>query len=134
MVNGKWTKPVNLGNLLNSKDDDISPYLVQDKDDNTLYFSSDRDGGFGGFDIYAGKNIDGVWQDVELQPAPINSAADDISIVYDSNIKTGYFTSNRSGGKGGFDVYRFIPFNLISEENDARAKEKRLFFGPNNLK
>jgi len=112
LVNGSWSKPVNLGALLNSKADELNPFMLQDKKDNVLYFSSDREGGFGGFDIYAGKNIDNIWQDVEMQPAPINSPANEISVIYDNDINTGYVSSDRSGGKGGFDVYRFTPFNL----------------------
>ncbi|MFN8283064.1 MAG: hypothetical protein U0U67_07595 [Chitinophagales bacterium] len=108
----KWTKPKNLGKLINTKMDEINPFLMQDKTDNTLYFSSNREGGFGGFDIYKSKVIDNVWQEVQMQPAPVNSASDDISIIYDDDIKTGYFSSDRKGGKGGFDVYRFLPFNL----------------------
>ncbi|MDB5227263.1 MAG: psaB [Bacteroidota bacterium] len=123
--NGRWMKPVNLGKLLNSKEDDISPFIVQDTKDNTIYFSSEREGGFGGFDIYAAKNIDDVWQAVEMQPAPINSAGDDISVIYDNEINTGYVSSNRRGGKGGFDVYRFTPFNLriiVSTNDSATGK------------
>lgn len=112
LENGKWTKPVNLGKLLNTKTDEINPFMVQDGQNHTLYFSSDREGGFGAFDIYKANNNTGIWQDAEMQPAPINSAGDDISIIYDSEVKTGYFSSNRMDGKGGFDVYRFIPFNL----------------------
>lgn len=33
-------------------------------------------------------------------------------MIYDEETKTGYFSSNRTGGKGGFDVYRFTPFSL----------------------
>lgn len=139
--NDKWTKPQNLGKLLNTKFDEINPFLMQDKVDNTLYFSSNRDGGFGGFDIYKSKVIDNVWQDVQLQPAPINSAFDDISIIYDDEIKTGYFSSDRKGGKGGFDIYRFLPFNLklkieIVEEtllNPISYSLVQLFDGNNKL-
>ena len=109
---GKWSIPVNLGILVNTKSDEINPFIVQDEKENKLYFSSDRDGGFGGFDIYLTKNAFNVWQDVELQSAPINSSGNDISIVYDDEVKTGYFSSDRNGGKGGFDLYRFTPFNL----------------------
>lgn len=123
--NGRWGKPVNLGKLLNSKEDDINPFLVQDVKDNTIYFSSEREGGFGGLDIYSAKNIDNVWQAVEMQPAPINSAGDDISVIYDNDINTGYVSSNRRGGKGGYDVYRFTPFNLriiVSTNDSATGK------------
>lgn len=85
---------------------------MQNKIDNILYFSSNREGGFGGFDIYKARTVENIWQDVQLEVAPINSAANDISIIYDNETKTGYFSSDRSGGKGGFDVYRFLPFNL----------------------
>jgi LysM repeat protein len=124
--NGKWTKPVNTGKLLNTPSDEINPFMVQDGQNHTLYFSSDREGGFGGFDIYAAKNNTGIWQDVEMQPAPVNSAGDDISIIYDNQVKTGYFSSNRTGGKGGFDVYRFIPFNLrlIVNTYDSLTEKK----------
>ncbi len=109
---GKWSTPINLGKLVNTKSDEINPFLVQDGNENTLFFSSDRDGGFGGFDIYTVKKSSNIWQDAEMQPAPINSAGDDISIVYDNEVKTGYFSSNRLNGKGGFDIYRFTPFSL----------------------
>jgi hypothetical protein len=110
--NQKWSTPKNLGKLLNSTANEINPFMMQDGKNNTLYFSSDRDGGFGGYDIFSSKKINTIWQDVVLQTAPINSAGDDISVVFDVETKTGYFSSNRTGGKGGFDVYRFTPFSL----------------------
>ncbi len=112
LENGKWTKPVNLGKLVNTKFDEKSPFIVQDANENTLYFSSNRDGGFGGFDIFTSKKTNNIWQGAELQPAPINSADNDISIVYDNDIKSGYLSSDRKGGKGGLDIFRFTPFNL----------------------
>lgn len=111
-VNGKWTNPINLGKLVNTKADEISPFIVQDGNENLLYFSSDRESGFGGFDIYTAQKSGTTWQDVEMESAPINSAGDDVSIVYDNEVKTGYFSSNRKGGKGGFDLYRYTPFRL----------------------
>lgn len=111
-INSTWEAPKNLGKLLNSSADDINPFISQINSNNKLYFSSERDGGFGGFDIYSAVKIGDTWQGVEAMPAPINSAGDDISFIYDDEVKTGYFTSNRSAGKGGFDLYRFIPFSL----------------------
>ena len=111
-TNNSWSKPSNLGKLLNSPADEISPFVVQDGKDKLLYFSSNRDGGFGGYDIYAADGTHDTWQDVLMQPAPINSAGDEVSILFDKAINTGYVTSNRAGGKGSFDIYRFIPFDL----------------------
>jgi hypothetical protein len=126
LENNKWNKPKNLGKLINSKSDETNPFTVQDNTGSILYFSSDKIGGFGGFDIYKAKNLDGIWQEVILQPSPINSEFDDNSIVYDPEIKTGYFSSDRKNGKGGFDIYRFLPFNLklsveIVEEESLNA-------------
>ena len=59
--NGNWTKPKNLGKKINSKKyDDISPFLAPDG--KTLYFSSDRPGGFGNKDIYMSKRLDDSWK------------------------------------------------------------------------
>ncbi len=125
LVKDKWSAPKNLGKLLNSSANEINPFVLQDGKNNTLYFSSDRDGGFGGFDIYTAKNTANVWQDVLMQTAPLNSAGDDVSVIYDNETKTGYLSSNRSGGKGGFDVYRFTPFNLklIVNTNDTFSEK-----------
>lgn len=121
LENGNWTKPTNLGNLINTKSNEINPFIVQDKNENLLYFSSDRNGGFGGYDIYTAKKNNNVWQDVQLEPLPINSNADDISVVFDNEVKTGYFSSNRVGSKVSFDLYRFSNFNLkiISKIKDS---------------
>lgn len=125
-INNGWTKPFNLGKLLNSPADEISPFIVQDGRDKMLYFSSNRDGGFGGYDIYSAEFTNSAWQDVLMQPAPINSAGDEVSILFDKAINTGYVTSNRAGGKGGFDIYRFIPFDLklivqVSDSSSGHA-------------
>ncbi|MEN9447195.1 MAG: hypothetical protein RJA25_485 [Bacteroidota bacterium] len=112
LLNDTWSTPVNLGKLLNSKADDINPFISQNKSNRKLYFASDRDGGFGGFDIYSAIQLGDTWQGVEAMSAPINSAADEISFIYDDEVKTGYFCSNRTDGKGGFDLYRFTPFSL----------------------
>ncbi len=117
LVNNQWSAPKNLGNLLNTASNEINPYISQSKTDNKIYFASDRDGGFGGFDLYSALTLDNVWQGVEIMPAPINAAGNDISIVYDNDVKTGYFCSDRTGGKGGYDLYRFTPFNLKMNVN-----------------
>lgn len=71
--------------------------------------------GFGGWDIYQCSYEIDKWTNVEILPPPINSSADDRSIIFDLNNQSGYFTSNRNGGAGGFDIYRFEPFDLKIE-------------------
>ncbi len=103
--NGNYSKPENLGKKVNSKYKEAFPHI---KDD-VLYFSSTRkDEGLGGYDIYAVKFLEkGKISDrLHLDP-PVNSIADDLSYIYDENKKIGYFSSNRSTGKGSDDIFFF---------------------------
>ena len=109
-------KPVNLGKQVNTFSHEMFPTL---RDDNTLYFSSKGLPGMGGFDIYkTTMNENGEWSTPENLKAPLNSQGDDFGIVFDgSNVndpstgnpytEKGFFTSNRSGGKGGDDIWAF---------------------------
>jgi len=106
--NGQWSKPENAGNIINSAASELSPFVTFDNTEQ-LYYSSNKDGGIGGFDLYKAIKKDNFWQSSEWLPSPINSTADETSIIYDPVVKAGYFTSNRMGGKGGFDIYRYIP-------------------------
>jgi peptidoglycan-associated lipoprotein len=108
-ANLQWTKPVNLS-AVNSKGDDMFPYLAED---GTLYFSSDGHAGLGGLDIFkAQKNGDMVFGAPAALDYPINSSSNDFALIMEAKKEgdksfSGYFTSNRPGGKGKDDIYRF---------------------------
>jgi outer membrane protein OmpA-like peptidoglycan-associated protein len=55
-----WSKPINLGNVINTKGTESSPFLADD--DSTLYFTSDGLPGYGGNDIYVSHRLDETWQ------------------------------------------------------------------------
>lgn len=110
--NGKWSKPLNLGKLINTKENEQNPFYLKDKGKEYLYFSSNRPGGFGNYDVYKAEFANNIWQDVELLHAPINSPNDENSYIFDFETQTGYVSSDRPNGKGGFDIYRILPFNL----------------------
>ncbi|MFN8712197.1 MAG: OmpA family protein [Bacteroidota bacterium] len=99
-----WGKPINLGASINTIADEVFPYL---RGDGTLFFSSSGHPGLGGLDIFATKQANGIWLEPANQGAPLNSLTDDFSIVFDANNQTGYFASDRVGGKGKDDIYRF---------------------------
>lgn len=100
--NGKWEDIKNLGGTVNSSSYDSQPTLSADG--RTLYFVSDRPGGQGATDIYTSSWTGNEW--TIARPLPnANSASDDMSPVIAADGKTFYFSSNRGGGKGGFDVY-----------------------------
>ncbi len=99
--NGKWTQPENCGDI-NTEGDEMFPYMAED---GTLYFSSNGHVGLGGLDIFAAIGEDQTWM-VENIGSPINNYYDDFAIVL-RNPSEGYFSSNRSGGQGSDDIYKF---------------------------
>ncbi|MEN8185720.1 MAG: OmpA family protein [Bacteroidota bacterium] len=99
---GHYGVPVNLGPTVNSKYKEYTPYI----DGNVLYFSSNRKEGLGGFDIYMTRLDKTLSEPINLQK-PMNSPGDDISFIINNETQKGYFSSNRSGGKGDDDIYAF---------------------------
>ncbi|TBN04777.1 hypothetical protein EYD45_05820 [Hyunsoonleella flava] len=94
----------NLGSKVNSYSREMFPVVSSD---NTLYFSSDKSNGFGGYDIYKSKkNSDGTFTKAEKLPKPFNSKEDDFSLVQLNN-NSGFLVSERDGGKGDNDIYFF---------------------------
>ncbi|MDR1416327.1 MAG: OmpA family protein [Prevotellaceae bacterium] len=101
----EWSEPTNMGPSINTAGDEMYPYF---RSAGMLYFSSSGHKGFGGMDIFkASRKEQGGWQ-VENMGLPINSSADDISIIFEREREAGYFASRRRGGKGGDDIYRFV--------------------------
>lgn len=100
--NGSYGKPMRLSDKVNSSYKDNFPFIK----DNFLYFSSDRPGGNGGLDLYR-VNLSEENAIPENLGLPINSKQDDFGIVVERKMDQGYFTSNRSGGKGEDDIYFF---------------------------
>ena len=90
---------------LSSDSADKCPFILG----NTIVFASNRAGGFGGFDLYYSKFENGAWGEPKNFGSKINTAADEYRPVirreegFDNDFMI--FSSNRQGGKGGFDLY-----------------------------
>ena len=90
---GNFGNPINAGNKINSKANEITPFYHQEKE--KLYFSSDKEKGKGGYDIYASKGGLTLWENPELLLPPINSTFDEMYLNFHQEDK-GHFSSNRS--------------------------------------
>ena len=98
--NGKSGECVNLGPMVNSAADELTPFY--DQRNGVLYFSSDREGGKGGHDIYCSQGQRNTWQKAEVVCGCLNSEQNDLYFTitsYDSitgRPLAGYLASNRS--------------------------------------
>ena len=100
-----WSKATNLGEKVNTKGDEMFPFVNQD---GSLYFSSNGHAGLGGLDIFKAEMTgDTTWDNVENIQYPLNSSSDDFALIYEKGKDRGFFTSNRPGGKGKDDIYSF---------------------------
>jgi len=116
-INNAWTAPENLGSSINTEGNEVFPYA---QGDSILYFSSNGWGGLGGLDIF--KVQFNSSKKPENMGSPINSIGDDFGIIFDPTGRSGYISSNRNGGKGFDDIYRFnfsprpIPLMVVDQD------------------
>ncbi|MCB0488434.1 MAG: tetratricopeptide repeat protein [Cyclobacteriaceae bacterium] len=101
-VNGKWTPPENLGERINTRYDEVFPFL---HNSNALYFSSNGLAGLGGLDVFKAVIYpDGIDDPVNIG-FPVNSSWDDFAIYIDSLSESGFVSSNRANGGYDDDIY-----------------------------
>ncbi|MBK6836761.1 MAG: PD40 domain-containing protein [Bacteroidetes bacterium] len=112
-IDGTWQKPVNLGEQINTKEDEDSPFLS--KDEKTFYFASKGLNGYGGYDIFRGNIDNGNIKDIENIGPPFNSGGDDIYFSINEDETIGFLSSNRNGGFGEMDIYEIIYFDKAAE-------------------
>ncbi len=104
-INGKWGNPVNLGEKINTPEQESSPFLHHDN--KTLYFSSNGHIGMGGFDLFiARRDENGQWAEPENIGYPINTYRDEIGLIVNAKGDMAYFSSDISDSSGK-DIYQF---------------------------
>jgi len=128
---GVWSTPTRLSDVINTAGREESVFIHPDN--KTLYFSSDGHPGMGGLDLYMStKNEDGQWTEPVNLGYPINTYNDENSLLVDAEGKLAYFASNREGGYGELDLYKFeLPDDakpnrvtyLAGKVYDAETKE-----------
>lgn len=121
--NGIWQPAENLGPIINTEQDEDSPYI--DPNNATLYFSSKGHSSMGGYDIFKSILIDSVWTYPLNMGSPINSNSDDIFLIMPDKYNRGYFSSDRVGGKGKMDLYRISFSDERTQLAEIRGKVKK---------
>jgi len=102
---GTFGAPQNLGAGINTEGRETFPFV---SGDNELYFSSDGRPGLGGLDVFVAKiNSDTGIGEIQNIGAPVNTTQDDFAFIINSENRSGFFSSNREGGVGYDDIYRF---------------------------
>lgn len=92
--------------VLSSSGDDKCPFILND----LMIFTSNREGGYGGFDLYYSVFADGHWSEPANLGDKFNTSYDEyrpIIMPFEGDPLSDFmiFSSNRPGGKGGFDLY-----------------------------
>ncbi|QGK73124.1 OmpA family protein [Flavobacterium sp. SLB02] len=106
-VNGEsYGPPQNLGNTINTEGKETFPYITNE---NEIYFASDGHPGLGGLDVFVGKIEDNATiSNIQNVGGDINSPKDDFAYIIDPVSRRGYFSSNKDGGQGSDDIYKFL--------------------------
>ena len=115
----KWKAPMNLGSIVNTQYQEITPFLAADN--TTLYFASNGRKGEGGFDIYVTKRLDDTWRNWSVPENLgflVNSSGRESSFVFAPGSDIAYFVSTRnSDGYGDIRKIRFKEKQEISKNS-----------------
>ncbi len=103
-IGNKWTKPINLGDSVNSEGDENSVFIHPDGD--ILFFTSTGHDGMGSYDIFYSKKINGIWSKAKNLGYPINTVGAEKTISVTRDLKTAFVSSNYKGSYGSTDIFR----------------------------
>ena len=139
LVGETWTDPVALSERVNAVGYNAKHPALSPRGD-TLYFASDRPGGYGRFDVWMSGRSEGEWQPPTNLGAPINTAFEEVSPAYYEDEQTLVFSSNAPIGLGGYDLYAAYgttvtnlgyPFNSSRDDWYLRLGERQAFLTSN---
>lgn len=112
-IDSGWSVPQNLGGTINTPGSERYPWMDER---GNLYYSTNGLPGMGGLDIFKAIKLKAGYKEPVNLKYPINSGADDFGYRIDKDrpdsdedtvLSSGFFTSNRAGGKGSDDIYRY---------------------------
>jgi OmpA-OmpF porin, OOP family len=100
---GRWMKARNVGEPINTRYDEISPFIHVNN--RTLYFSSNGFPGFGGLDIFVSEKVNKAWGPAKNMGAPLNNFEDQFSFFVTTDGKTAYYSKDLVGQKNHTKLY-----------------------------
>lgn len=119
-----YSKPMNIGRIVNTVGDEVSPFLAPDGV--TLYYSTDGKPGYGSHDIYVTRRLDNTWKNwsepQNLGPG-INSARWDAYYTVSASGKYAYMVSSEGGIDGSGDIVQ------VEMPQEAKPKPVLIVYG-----
>ena len=119
---GVWSEPKNLGDGINTKYDEINPWLYFD--DQTLFFASEGHNSMGGFDIFMSTQPDAAmeWSKAANLGYPLNNTDDNKYFSLTADGKTGFIAASTENGIGELDLIKFVTAKPIIQPNRVVTK------------
>ncbi len=113
---GTWSQSQNIGNQINTADDEISPFIHPNGI--SLFFASDGYAGMGGMDIFSSDKTENGWSFPSNLGYPLNTIKDQVSLFITADNKTGYYSleQNQDETQRNSVLYKFdLPKNLAKK-------------------
>jgi hypothetical protein len=119
-INDPWSEAVNLGQTVNTSYSDWGPEISADG--LTLFFNSNRPGSIGGADFYMTRRptINDPWSTPVNLGAGINSSGSEQYLTISADERLFLFSSNRSGGQGGSDIWQVPIIPILDLNGDLK--------------
>ena len=128
---GEWSKPINLGENINSSGDEQSPFIHPDNQ--TMYFSSNGRTGMGQGDLFkASRNNDGTWNEAVNLGYPINTSFDEVGLIVNAKGDRALFSSDRLNRRRR-DIFEFELYKE-ARPNPVSYMKGNVFDSENNNK
>lgn len=126
----KWAAPVNLGEAINTKSNELFPYLDSE---NNLFFSSDGLQGYGGYDVFVCKFNGTAWEKPVNLSTPVNTKFDDVAFTVNrKDGKSAFYTVKQKSGKRSLQLYMVTINSNNAPKNLSNLSQ--LFTNPGLLK
>jgi len=104
-ANGNWSEPINLGDSINTSEDEMAPFIHMDN--RTLYFASQGWIGMGGLDLFkARKKAENRWTSPQNLGYPINTHNDEFGLIVNAAGSRAFYASDRNK-ENNRDIYSF---------------------------